>query len=160
MAYGLKYERFRYNEQGMEIVLHLLRLISVNFQRIKNDKSFGQLPQPLLRKFVIQTSITYKTKKMEKVALLAWLQAKPGKEQELADFLKSALPLAQAETGTVSWYAWQIDDSVFGIFDTFEAEEGREAHLSGQIAAALMANADTLLAKPPVIEKLNILAAK
>ena len=97
---------------------------------------------------------------MEKVALLAWLQAKPGKEQELSDFLKSALPLAQAETGTVSWYAWQIDDSVFGIFDTFEAEEGREAHLSGPIAAALMANADTLLAKPPVIEKLNILAAK
>ncbi|WP_426671094.1 putative quinol monooxygenase [Mucilaginibacter sp. McL0603] len=97
---------------------------------------------------------------MEKVALLAWLQAKPGKEQELSDFLKNALPLAQAETGTVSWYAWQIDDSVFGIFDTFEAEEGREAHLSGPIAAALMANADTLLAKPPVIEKLNILAAK
>ena len=97
---------------------------------------------------------------MEKVALLAWLQAKPGKEQELADFLKSALPLAQEETGTVSWYAWQIDDTVFGIFDTFEAEEGREAHLSGPIAAALMANADTLLAKPPVIEKLNILASK
>jgi quinol monooxygenase YgiN len=97
---------------------------------------------------------------MEKVALLAWLQAKPGMEQELADFLKSALPLAEAETGTVSWYAWQIDDSIFGIFDTFEAEEGREAHLSGQIAAALMANADRLLAKPPVIEKLNILAAK
>jgi quinol monooxygenase YgiN len=97
---------------------------------------------------------------MEKVAILAWLQAKPGMEQELADFLKSALPLAKAETGTVSWYAWQIDNSIFGIFDTFEAEEGREAHLSGQIAAALMANADRLLAKPPVIEKLNILAAK
>jgi quinol monooxygenase YgiN len=97
---------------------------------------------------------------MEKVALLAWLQAKPGMEQELADFLKSALPLAVAETGTLSWYAWQIDDSIFGIFDTFEAEAGREAHLNGEIAAALMANADRLLAKPPVIEKLNILAAK
>lgn len=97
---------------------------------------------------------------MEKVALLAWLQAKPGKEQELSDFLKGALALAQAEAGTVSWYAWQIDDTVFGIFDTFEAEEGRQAHLSGPIAAALTANADTLLAKPPVIEKLNILAAK
>ena len=84
---------------------------------------------------------------MEKVALLAWLQAKPGKEQELADFLKSALPLAQEETGTVSWYAWQIDDTVFGIFDTFEAEEGREAHLSGPIAAALMSKVDELLAK-------------
>ncbi|HTD40104.1 MAG TPA: hypothetical protein VK671_05750 [Mucilaginibacter sp.] len=97
---------------------------------------------------------------MEKVALLAWLVAKPGKEQELADFLKSALPLALAETGTVRWYAWQIDQSVFGIFDTFEAEEGREAHLNGEIAAALMANADRLLAKPPIIEKLTILAAK
>ena len=97
---------------------------------------------------------------MEKVALLAWLQAKPGMEQELADFLKSALPLAEAEMDTVSWYAWQIDDSIFGIFDTFEAGEGREAHLNGKIAAALMANADRLLAKPPVIEKLNILAVK
>jgi len=97
---------------------------------------------------------------MEKLALLAWLEAKPGMEQEVSDFLKNALPLAQAEPGTVRWYAWQIDDSVFGIFDTFEAEEGREAHLSGPIAAALMANADRLLAKPPVIEKLTILAAK
>jgi len=97
---------------------------------------------------------------MEKLSILAWLEAKPGMEKEVSDFLKSALPLAQAETGTVSWYAWQINDSVFGIFDTFEAEEGREAHLSGPIAAALMANADRLLAKPPVIEKLNILAAK
>lgn len=97
---------------------------------------------------------------MEKLALLAWLQAKPGKEEELAEFLKSALPLANAEEATVRWYAWQIDDSTFGIFDTFEAEEGRDAHLNGPIAAALMANADKLLAKPPIIEKLNILAAK
>lgn len=97
---------------------------------------------------------------MENVALLAWLQAKPGMEQELADLLKNALPLAQSEAGTVSWYAWQIDQSVFGIFDTFEAEAGRDEHLSGPIAAALMANADRLLAKPPVIEKLNILASK
>jgi len=97
---------------------------------------------------------------MEKLALLAWLQAKPGKEDELAEFLKSALPLANEEAGTIRWYAWQIDDVTFGIFDTFEADEGREAHLSGQIAAALMANADRLLAKPPIIEKLNILAAK
>ena len=97
---------------------------------------------------------------MEKLALLAWLQAKPGKEDELAEFLKSALPLANAEEATVRWYAWQIDDVTFGIFDTFEAEEGREAHLNGQIAAALMANADKLLAKPPIIEKLNILAFK
>jgi quinol monooxygenase YgiN len=97
---------------------------------------------------------------MVQLALLAWLQAKPGMEQELANFLKSALPLAEAEPGTVTWYAWQIDDSTFGIFDTFAAEEGREAHLNGKIAAALMENADRLLAKPPLIEKLTILAAK
>ena len=97
---------------------------------------------------------------MEKVALLAWLEARPGKEEELAEFLKSALPLAQTEAGTVRWYAWQIDQSVFGIFDTFEGEKGRDAHLNGEIAKALMANADRLLAKPPVIEKLNILASK
>jgi len=97
---------------------------------------------------------------MEKLALLAWLQAKPGKEDELAELLKSAQPLAADEPDTVKWYAWQIDDVTFGIFDTFEAEEGREAHLNGQIAAALMANADSLLAKPPIIEKLNILASK
>ena len=97
---------------------------------------------------------------MEKLALLAWLQAKPGKEDELAELLKSAQPLATAEPDTVRWYSWQIDNSTFGIFDTFEAEDGREAHLKGQIAAALMDNADALLAKPPIIEKLNILAAK
>lgn len=97
---------------------------------------------------------------MIQVALLARLEAKPGMEQEVADFLKSALPLAQSEPGTITWYAWQIGESTFGIFDTFEAEEGREAHLSGPIAAALMANADRLLASPPVIEKLTVLAAK
>jgi quinol monooxygenase YgiN len=97
---------------------------------------------------------------MVQFALLAWLQAKPGMEQELTDLLKSALPLADAEPDTVTWYAWQIDDATFGIFDTFAAEDGREAHLNGKIAATLMDNADRLLAKPPLIEKLNILAAK
>lgn len=97
---------------------------------------------------------------MVKVALLARLEAKPGKEQEVADFLKSALQLAQGEPKTVTWYAWKISPTTFGIFDTFEAEDGRDAHLNGPIAAALMANADRLLASPPVIEKLNILAAK
>jgi quinol monooxygenase YgiN len=111
--------------------------------------------------FVIAKSIRHlKTKNMAKLALLARLEAKPGKEQEVADFLAGALPLAEQESGTVSWYAWQIGPSTFGIFDTFEAEEGREAHLNGPIAAALMENADRLLSKPPVIEKLTILAAK
>ena len=97
---------------------------------------------------------------MEKFALLARLEAKPGKEQELQDFLKSALPLAQAEQETIRWYALQIGPSTFGIFDTFTAEEGRQAHLDGEIAAALMANAATLLAKDPVIEKVSLLAVK
>lgn len=97
---------------------------------------------------------------MSKLALLARLEAKPGKEQEVAEFLKSALPLAQGEAGTRSWYAWQIGESTFGIFDTFDDEEGRQAHLSGPIAAALMQHAPELLAKDPIIEMVTILAEK
>jgi len=97
---------------------------------------------------------------MVKLALLARLEAKPGKEQEVADFIKSALPLAQQEPDTVSWYALQLGPSTFGIFDTFENEEGRQAHLGGQIAQALMAKAPELLAKDPVIEQVDLLAVK
>lgn len=97
---------------------------------------------------------------MEKLALLARVEAKPGKENEVLAFLKSALPLAEAEPGTIRWYALQIGPSTFGIFDTFETEEGQTAHLEGQIAAALMANASELLAKDPVIEKVTLLAIK
>ncbi len=97
---------------------------------------------------------------MEKFALLARVEAKPGKENEVLEFLKSALPLAEAEPDTVRWYALKIGPSTFGIFDTFETEDGREAHLSGKIAEALMANASELLAKDPVIEKVDILAIK
>lgn len=92
--------------------------------------------------------------------LLARIVAKPGKEQEVEDFLKSALPLAEAEEKTITWYAFKIDDSTFGIFDSFKGEEGQTAHLEGEIAAALMGKADELLAKDPVIEKLDLLAAK
>ena len=97
---------------------------------------------------------------MEKYALLARLEAKTGKELEVANFLKSALPLAIEELETVKWYAWQIGESTFGIFDTFEAEEGRKAHLAGKIAAALMAHAGELLSTDPTIEFLDILAVK
>ncbi|CAN5603438.1 antibiotic biosynthesis monooxygenase [soil metagenome] len=97
---------------------------------------------------------------MQKFALLARLEAKPGKEQEVADFLKSALPLVMDEPETVNWYALQIGPSTFGIFDTFETEDGRKAHLEGKIAAALMANADALLSTPPVIEMVELLAVK
>lgn len=97
---------------------------------------------------------------MEKFALLARVEAKPGKESEVLSFLKSALPLAQAEPGTVRWYALQLGPSTFGIFDTFETEEGRQAHLNGKIAEALMANASALLSKDPIIEKVDLLAIK
>ena len=97
---------------------------------------------------------------MEKFALLARVEAKPGKEAIVAEFLKSALPLAEAETDTVRWYALKINENTFGIFDTFVTEDGRSAHLQGQIAAALMANAAELLAKDPVIEFVDLLAVK
>ena len=97
---------------------------------------------------------------MEKFALLARVEAKAGKENEVAEFLKSALPLAHAENETIKWYGLKINENTFGIFDTFETEDGRKAHLQGQIAAALMANATELLAKDPVIEFVDLLAVK
>ncbi|HWZ08534.1 MAG: antibiotic biosynthesis monooxygenase [Bradyrhizobium sp.] len=97
---------------------------------------------------------------MSKVALYVPLEAKPGKEKELADFLKSAVPLVNAEPGTVSWFAIQNGPSSFAIFDTFDDENGRNAHLGGAVAAALMAKAGELLAKPPTINKIDVLADK
>lgn len=97
---------------------------------------------------------------MEKLALLARLEARPGKEQEVSEFIKSALALAQNEPETVRWYALQLGSSTFGIFDTFGSEAGRQAHLQGPIAQALMAKADELLAAPPRIEPVVLLAVK
>lgn len=97
---------------------------------------------------------------MIKFGLLATVVAKPGKEQAVEDFLKSAQPLAENEEGTINWYAFKINASTFGIFDSFETEEGRQAHLSGPIAKALMENAAELLASDPVIEQIDILASK
>ncbi|MGA8731247.1 MAG: antibiotic biosynthesis monooxygenase [Terracidiphilus sp.] len=97
---------------------------------------------------------------MDKFALLALLHAKAGKEKELEEFLKSAQPLAMQEPGTTTWYAVKLGPSDFGIFDTFKDENGRNAHLNGEIAKALMAKAEQLLAKPPQIENLEILASK
>src|SRR6476660_775930 len=97
---------------------------------------------------------------MEKFAVLARLEAKPGKESEVMEFLKSALPLAQGEPGTIRWYALQIGPSTFGICDTFETTDGRTAHLNGEIAKALMANASALLSKDPILEMVDLLAVK
>lgn len=96
----------------------------------------------------------------EKKSLLARLHAKPGKEEEVAAFLKSALPAAKAEEDTIAWYALRIDESTFGIFDTFADDGGRQAHLDGEIATALMEKADDLLAEPPQIEHVELLAVK
>jgi quinol monooxygenase YgiN len=97
---------------------------------------------------------------MVKLALLARLESKPGKEQALADLLAGAVALARSEPATVQWFAFRIGPTTFGIFDTFELEEGRTVHLNGPIAAALMAKAPELLAQPPVIEKIDLLAVK
>jgi quinol monooxygenase YgiN len=97
---------------------------------------------------------------MVHVGLLARMLAKPGKEDEVAAFLKSALPLAQAEAKTTVWFAIRLSDREFGIFDAFADDTGRKAHLSGPIAAALMAKASELLAEPPRIDQVDVLAAK
>lgn len=97
---------------------------------------------------------------MSKLAIFVRLHAKSGQETALSDFLAGALPLANAESGTTSWFALRFDASTFGIFDTFNDEAGRQAHLTGPIAAALMANADALLSQPPKIEMVDLLAAK
>jgi quinol monooxygenase YgiN len=97
---------------------------------------------------------------MERFAILARVEAKPGKEKEVLAFLKSALPIAIGEAGTVKWYALQLGPSTFGIFDTFETTEGRTAHLNGQIAAALMTSAAELLNKEPTIEMVDLIAVK
>ena len=97
---------------------------------------------------------------MDKVAIWAMLQAKPGKEAQVAEFLKSALPIVQGEPETNAWFALQLGPSSFGIFDTFAAESGRDAHLAGRVAAALMEKAPDLLAEPPKIHKIDVLASK
>jgi quinol monooxygenase YgiN len=97
---------------------------------------------------------------MVKVALWVRLEAKPGKEAEVEAFLRSGLPLVEAEPATTVWFGLRIGPSTFGIFDAFADEAGRKAHLEGRIAAALLGRADELLASPPDIRQVDILAAK
>lgn len=97
---------------------------------------------------------------MVNVALFVRLEAKAGKEAEVAAFLKSGLPLVQEEPATTVWFGIQLGPTTFGIFDAFPDEAGRQAHLSGRVAAALMAKASELLSQPPSIEKVDVLAAK
>ena len=97
---------------------------------------------------------------MVKTALLVRLEAKPGKEAQVEAFLKSGLAVVQQEPETTVWFALRMGPTTFGIYDAFPDEAGRQAHLSGQVAAALMAKAPELLAQPPAIEKVDVLAAK
>jgi quinol monooxygenase YgiN len=97
---------------------------------------------------------------MTKVSLFVELKARPGKEEAVAEFLASARGLVAAEAGTAAWFAIRFDTQTFAIFDAFDNEAGRDAHLNGAVAAALMAHADELLAVAPAIRKANVLADK
>jgi quinol monooxygenase YgiN len=94
------------------------------------------------------------------LGLLALLEAKPGKGDELAAFLEAGRELALAEDGTVTWYAFKLGDTTYGIFDTFESPEGREAHLGGEIPKALAQVAPGLLAQDPDIRTVDVIAVK
>ncbi len=97
---------------------------------------------------------------MDTKALLVRLEAKPGQEQAVADFLHGGLQLAQAEPATTTWFALRFGPSTFGIFDTFPSDEGRQAHLLGEVAKALMAQAPDLFSAAPSIEQVDLLAVK
>ena len=102
-----------------------------------------------------------KERKMKtKLSLFVRLEAKPGKESEVASFLMQGLELARQEPTTPVWFALRLGQSTFGVFDAFADEAGRQAHLNGTIAQALMAQAPNLLASPPVIERVEVLGAK
>ncbi len=97
---------------------------------------------------------------MDTLGLLVTLEAKPGREDELASFLIGALPLVQQEPETTAWFAIRLGPARFGIFDAFPSEGGRDAHLSGQVATALIEAAPELLAADPTIDKVDVLAEK
>jgi quinol monooxygenase YgiN len=95
-----------------------------------------------------------------KLGFLATLEAKPGKGSELGEFLRAGRELAAAEHGTVTWYAFRVDEAHYGIFDTFETDDAQAAHINGPIAKALGEIADDLLASEPVIQPVDVIAVK
>ncbi len=97
---------------------------------------------------------------MVTVALFVRLEAKPGKEEGVAEFLRGALPVVQGEPATTAWFAIRMGPSAFGVFDAFPDESGRQAHLAGQVAAALKEKGAELFAQAPDIQKIDVLAAK
>lgn len=97
---------------------------------------------------------------MAKYALYVPLKPKPGKEADVEAFLRQGAEMSKKESGTIAWFAFKEDEGRYAIFDTFDDESGRDAHLNGKIAKALMAKADELLAEPPQIHRITILANK
>ena len=97
---------------------------------------------------------------MVTVGLFVRLEAKVGKEAEVGEFLRMALPLVEAEPATTAWFAVRLGPTTFGIFDAFPDDAGRQAHLAGEVAAALAASAPHLLSEPPTIEEAAVLASK
>ena len=104
--------------------------------------------------------MVWRNNSMAKYALYVSLKAKPGKEKDVEAFLKQGAEMSKRETGTVNWYGLKEDEGSYSVFDTFNDEAGRDAHLNGDIAKALMAKASELFASPPQIHKINILADK
>ena len=97
---------------------------------------------------------------MNRVGILATLQARPGKEIKVQEFLKSATPLVAEEVGTTAWFAFKLGPATFGIFDTFKDEQGRSAHVNGEVAKALFARAEELFVSAPQIQMADIVAEK
>jgi quinol monooxygenase YgiN len=97
---------------------------------------------------------------VNKFGILATLQARPGKETDVEQFLRSASPLVEAETGTTAWFAFKVAPATFGIFDTFKDEDGRSAHVNGEVAKALFARAEELFVAHPDIKPVDILGEK
>ncbi len=97
---------------------------------------------------------------MVKLAFFARFEAKPGKEDAVAKFLETALDMANHEPTTINWYAFRLSPTTFGVFDTFNNEDGRQKHLNGPIAQALMAKAPELFSSPPSIEPVDVLGSK
>jgi quinol monooxygenase YgiN len=95
-----------------------------------------------------------------KIGLLAYIEAKPEHADEVEAMLRGALELAENEPGTVTWYSFRQNATTFGVFDTFDDEQGRQSHLEGKIAAALMDSAETMLSSAPIITKVDLLGAK
>jgi quinol monooxygenase YgiN len=122
--------------------------------------SFGR-EESLYLKQSLRITLAGGNYEMAKFALYAELKAKPGKEADVEAFLKQGAEMAKAEAGTVHWYGFKEDKGgIFGVFDTFNDEAGRDAHLNGEIAKALMANAETLFSEAPKIHKINLIAEK